>query len=91
MTNIRYGSEKPAGYIPRLVDRRIARYLDLFGAVEIRGTKWCGKTWSAKAFGESTVRVDSSAVKPLVESDPALALQGARPHVIDEWQEVPAI
>lgn len=86
-----YGSEKPAGYRPRVIDARIQRMLELFGGVEITGTKWCGKTWSALAFGESVTHVDDGRVKALVASDPALALGGSRPHVVDEWQEVPAI
>ena len=88
---LRYGSEKPVGYLPRVVDARIRSLLDLFGAVEVAGTKWCGKTWSALAFGESVVRIDDERVKNLVAADPALALEGAQPHVVDEWQEVPSI
>ena len=86
-----YGSEKPAEYRPRVVDEGIRVLLDLFGGVEVAGTKWCGKTWSALAFGESVIHVDDDRVKTLVAADPALALDGARPHVIDEWQEVPSI
>lgn len=88
---IPYGSEKPKDYRPRVVDARISKLLRLFGAVEVRGTKWCGKTWSALAFGESVTRVDDSRIRELVENDLSLALSGARPHVIDEWQEVPPI
>lgn len=88
---LHYGSLKPKGYRPRIVDARIRRMLGLFGAVEIRGTKWCGKTWSALAAGESVIHVDLPAVRPLVAADPLLALEGARPHVVDEWQEVPDI
>ena len=85
-----YGTEKPQAYRPRLVDGRLQRLLSTFGAVEIRGTKWCGKSWAALAFGESVVHLDDPNVKALAEVDPALALQGARPHVVDEWQEVPS-
>lgn len=85
-----YGTEKPQAYRPRLVDERLQRLLSTFGAVEIRGTKWCGKSWAALAFGESVVHLDDPNVKVLAEADPALALQGARPHVVDEWQEVPS-
>lgn len=66
------------------------RLLHTFGAVEIRGTKWCGKSWTALAFGESVVHLDDPNVKALAEADPTLALQGAHPHVVDEWQEVPS-
>ena len=87
---VAYGTEKPKTYRPRLVDERLQRLLSTFGAVEIRGTKWCGKSWAALAFGESVVHLDDPNVKALVEADPSLALQGARPHVVDEWQEVPS-
>ena len=87
---VTYRTEKPKTYRPRLVDERLQRLLSTFGAVEIRGTKWCGKSWAALAFGESVVHLDDPNVKALVEADPSLALQGARPHVVDEWQEVPS-
>ena len=87
---VAYGTEKPRAYRPRLVDERLQRLLSTFGAVEIRGTKWCGKSWAALAFGESVVHLDDPNVKALAEADPMLALQGAHPHVVDEWQEVPS-
>ena len=87
---VAYGTEKPQSYRPRLVDERLQRLLSTFGAVEIRGTKWCGKSWAALAFGESVVHLDDPNVKALAEADPMLALQGAHPHVVDEWQEVPS-
>lgn len=85
-----YGSEKPASYRPRVLDERLQKLLHIFGAVEIRGTKWCGKSWTALAFGESVVHLDDPNIKVLADADPSLALQGTKPHVIDEWQEVPA-
>ena len=41
-----YGTVKPQAYRSRLVDGRLQRLLSTFGAVEIRGTKWCGKSWA---------------------------------------------
>ena len=35
------------GYKPRLIDRKIAQYMGLFGALSIEGPKYCGKTWTA--------------------------------------------
>ena len=72
---ISYGSEQPKSYRPRLLDERLQTLLQIFGAVEIRGTKWCGKSWTALAFGESVVHLDDPNVKSLVEADPSLALQ----------------
>lgn len=31
------------GYKKRLIDDKIERYLDVFGAISIEGAKWCGK------------------------------------------------
>lgn len=31
-------------YTSRLADALVERYLSLFGAVKVSGTKWCGKT-----------------------------------------------
>ena len=81
--------EKPAGYMPRVVDEQVERYLKVFGAVEIAGTKWCGKTWTALEHGASVSYVDESL--GLARADPSMMLLGARPHVVDEWQRVPQI
>lgn len=81
--------EKPKGYMPRVADAQIERYLKAFGAVEIAGTKWCGKTWSALMHGASVSYVDKNL--DLARADPSMMLMGDRPHVIDEWQRVPAI
>ena len=81
--------EKPQGYLPRAVDAAIDRYLGVFGAIEIAGTKWCGKTWTALEHGASASYVDDNL--SLAQADPSIMLLGARPHVIDEWQRVPAI
>lgn len=35
---------KPAGYLPRIIDKKLEKLLGMFGAVEIAGTMWCGKT-----------------------------------------------
>ena len=87
---VTYGTEKPQSYCPRVLDERLQKLLSIFGAVEIRGTKWCGKSWTALAFGESVAHLDDPNVKSLAAADPSLALQGRHPHVIDEWQEVPS-
>lgn len=82
-------SVKPEGYLPRIVDEQVERYLRIFGAVEIEGTKWCGKTWTARQHGASISYVDEQLA--LAQDDPSLMLLGEKPHIIDEWQRVPAI
>lgn len=81
----------PAAYQPRIVDAQIEAYLNLFGAVEVSGTKWCGKTWSSLAHGSSVLYVDRGSNLQIASADPSYVLAGDRPHVIDEWQRVPVI
>ncbi|KAB7789819.1 ATP-binding protein [Bifidobacterium leontopitheci] len=82
---------RPPHYRPRIVDKQVERYQRIFGAVEIAGTKWCGKTWTARAHGSSITYVDRSNNLALAKADPSLMLLGDRPHIIDEWQLAPAI
>ena len=85
------GKLLPERYMPRLMDSKLSGYLDIFGAVEVAGPMWCGKTWTSMAFGESMSRVGTSAVRTMAEADPTTVLFGDKPHVIDEWQDVPQI
>lgn len=81
----------PERYIPRIQDAQLERMLALFGAVEVSGTMWSGKTWTSLAHAQSVTRVGRAATRRAVEADPTVALLGDRPHLIDEWQEVPAV
>ena len=82
---------KPESYKPRIVDAQIEKYLTLFGAIEVSGTKWCGKTWSSLAHAESATYVDRGSNMQIVSTDPGYALVGEAPHLIDEWQRVSKI
>lgn len=86
---ISYSPLRPNGYRPRHVDLLVQQRLQEFGAVEIQGTRWSGKSWTAAAFAESITRIDEGA--NLYEADPPLALLGNQPHAIDEWQDVPPL
>lgn len=86
---------KRIGYRDRIIDRRIDLYLSTFGAVCIEGPKWCGKTWTSLAHAKSAYMIadpsDNFANRELARLDVSKALEGVNPHLIDEWQEVPAI
>jgi len=86
---------RPSGYKSRLIDRKIAEYLSVFGAVCIEGPKWSGKTWSALNQSESVFYLDDPvgnfSNRTKTKLDPKFALEGSVPHLIDEWQEVPEI
>ncbi|MCL2655537.1 MAG: ATP-binding protein [Coriobacteriia bacterium] len=82
---------KPESYRPRLLDGHIADTLKAFGAVEIIGTMWCGKTWAALAQGMSVAHLDNEREQEVARTDPALTLTGDQPRILDEWQEVPSL
>ena len=88
-------SLQKAGYINRIVDKKIKEYLQLFGAISIEGPKWCGKTWTSLNHASSVVYImdpiNNYSNRALAQYNPALVLPGNVPRVIDEWQEVPGI
>lgn len=84
-------SLKPNGYLPRLMEAPLSAYLGMYGGVEIRGPRWCGKTWLSLTFAESVIHLDRNAERAPVELQPSIALAGEKPHLIDEWQEIPAV
>lgn len=79
------------GYRKRLIDSKIDRYLDTFGAVLIEGPKWCGKTWTALNHAESVSFVTETSTKRLALINPKNIFSDKRPQLIDEWQIVPSI
>lgn len=86
---------KKEQYKARLADARLAEYLKSFGAVCVEGPKWCGKTWTALHQAASACMIadpaDNFAIRNRVSLDINYAFEGAEPHLIDEWQEFPAL
>ncbi len=86
---------KKNGYKDRILDKFIAEYLNVFGAVCIEGPKWCGKTWTSHAHCMSDISLsdprEGYGNRNLAKMNPSLVLEGDVPRLIDEWQEVPAI
>ena len=86
---------KRENYKPRLIDRKVSEYLSAFGAVCIEGPKWCGKTWTSAAHCGSEIFIGDPAGnfqnRRLASMDPKLVLDGSKPRLIDEWQEVPQL
>ncbi len=86
---------KRRGYRDRLIDKNVELYLSTFGAVCLEGPKWCGKTWTSLAHVKSAYMIadpsDNFANRQLAKLDVNKALEGETPHLIDEWQEIPAV
>lgn len=64
----------PEGYRARLLDSVLERRLATFGAVEVRVPKFCGKTWTSMAHGQSIAHVDDGALRSIIDVDVTLAL-----------------
>ena len=83
------------GYKTRIIDRKIETYLKIFGAISIEGPKWCGKTYSGRNAAKSEFLVANPNGnfnnKQIASLDLNIALDGEKPHLIDEWQEIPSI
>jgi len=82
-------------YIKRLVDNEIEKMLKVTGAILIKGPKWCGKTTSAEQFAKSKLDLQDEDTKEksikIAENKISLLLEGEKPRLIDEWQEIPRI
>lgn len=82
-------------YLPRLLDSILHEYLDTFGAVLIKGPKWCGKTTTAEKFAKSVVKLQDPRqgddIQRLSQINPGIVLKGKYPRLIDEWQLVPKL
>ena len=82
-------------YIPRIIDDVLDTYLGIFGAVNIRGPKWCGKTTSAEQKAKSVLRLQdpdySDLYRQTASVKPSLLLKGDNPRLIDEWQDIPEL
>ncbi|HHT79582.1 MAG TPA: AAA family ATPase, partial [Actinobacteria bacterium] len=79
------------GYMPRLIDDKVARYLKIFGAVSIEGPKWCGKTWTGLNYANSVAYMTEKSQISMASIDPKYIFLTDRPQLIDEWQVVPGI
>ncbi len=82
-------------YLKRIADRTLDLRLETFGAVQIAGPKWCGKTTTAERRAESVIKLQDpdrrDGYLATARIKPSLLLQGATPRLIDEWQVAPVI
>lgn len=79
-------------YIKRIADDILKDNLLYFGAVQITGPKFCGKTETAKQQAKSQINLQTDpSVAIAMSSDPRVLLIGDTPKLIDEWQDYPLI
>ena len=80
-----------SGYVPRVAGGEVESALRRRGAVLVEGVRGCGKTWMARHFARSEIRLDDADALLLASSDPAEALRGPVPRLLDEWQNAPQL
>lgn len=82
-------------YLSRIADKTLDLRLEAFGAVQIAGPKWCGKTTTAERRVASVIKMQDPDRRvgyiATAMTKPSLLLKGASPRLIDEWQVAPVI
>lgn len=82
-------------YRKRIADEILADALEAKGAVLVQGPKWCGKTTTAEQIAASVIYMQDPIKKQqylqMASVNPTYLLQGATPHLIDEWQLAPKL
>ncbi|MDE6467842.1 MAG: AAA family ATPase, partial [Muribaculaceae bacterium] len=82
-------------YLSRIADRTLDLRLEAFGAVQITGPKWCGKTTTAERKAASVIKLQDpdrrEGYLATARTKSSLLLKGATPRLIDEWQVAPVI
>jgi predicted AAA+ superfamily ATPase len=82
-------------YLERMASKELENQLEFSSAVVIRGPKWCGKTFLAKHHAKSAIYLQDpdhlNEYQQLASVKPSALLDGAKPKLIDEWQEIPQL
>ena len=75
-------------YINRIIEKSIKRKLNSSGALLIVGPKDVGKTTTAKQFAKTTYAFDEKSKIDFYKINLSSTLQGDKPILIDEWQNI---
>lgn len=82
-------------YLSRIADDELALRLEAFGAVQIKGPKWCGKTTTAEQQVKSFIKLQDPDKREgylaTARTKPSILLKGETPRLIDEWQDIPIL
>ena len=82
-------------YLHRIADNELSLRLEAFGAVQIKGPKWCGKTTTAERQCKSKIKLQDPDKRDgylaTAKTKPSILLKGETPRLIDEWQDAPIL
>ncbi len=84
-----------AKYRRRIADDILDYKLSAMGAVLVEGAKWCGKTTTCEQHAKSVLYMADPSVRDQnlkrAELDVYSLLNGAKPRLVDEWQDAPKL
>jgi predicted AAA+ superfamily ATPase len=78
-------------YAERVVDEELDQLLMELAAIALEGPKGVGKTETAKRRARTIYELDDPAQRAIGEADPDQVLEGDKPLLVDEWQQVPPV
>ncbi len=82
-------------YLERIADEQLQLLLEAFGAVQIKGPKWCGKTTTAMQQAKSVLQMQDpdnrESYLETARTTPSFLLKGDVPRLLDEWQDAPTL
>lgn len=82
-------------YRKRVVDCLLAEKLGSVGAVLVEGAKWCGKTTTCEQVAKSVLYLGDPDTRErylrLADVNLSELLEGERPRLMDEWQDIPRL
>jgi predicted AAA+ superfamily ATPase len=82
-------------YRKRLIESRIKKTMGFSGGVVIEGAKWVGKSTTASLFANTIVKLQNPITrekyKTFANISKEKVLEGKKPILFDEWQDVPEI
>lgn len=82
-------------YRKRLIESRVKKTMEFSGGVVIEGAKWIGKSTTASLFANTVIKLQNPITKEKYKAFVTISkekvLEGKKPILFDEWQDVPEI
>ncbi len=77
--------------VKRILEKTLKERLKLFGAINITGPKFCGKTFLASLNAKSKFVFEDISTIEFYKTNKEYVLSGPYPKLIDEWQMCPRV
>lgn len=78
-------------YKNRIIEKVLELKMKTSGCVLVNGPKFSGKTTLCKRYAKSITYLSDNNTLMVIKGNPRLAIEGDKPHLIDEWQRCPDV